>query len=183
MSGAEPEPCMFAAMTAEERGQFVAELDQRELNAWPYDFRQSAHAGQLPPAGDWRTWLVMAGRGFGKTRAGAEWVRAVAEADPAARIALVGASLGEARAVMVEGESGILARCPPDGMPRYEPSLHRLRFPNGAEAVLLGKVWAALPVCCPVATRILRERGSVPHRPAAACVHQGRTVRSSLHSD
>lgn len=136
MSGAEPEPCMFAAMTAEERGQFVAELDQRELNAWPYDFRQSAHAGQLPPAGDWRTWLVMAGRGFGKTRAGAEWVRAVAEADPAARIALVGASLGEARAVMVEGESGILARCPPDGMPRYEPSLHRLRFPNGAEARL-----------------------------------------------
>ncbi len=136
MSRAQPQPPLFAVMTADQRAKFVAGLDQSELNAWPYHFRNAAHAGQLPPPGDWRTWLVMAGRGFGKTRAGAEWVRAVAEADPGARIALVGASLAEARAVMVEGDSGILACCAPDRMPRFEPSLHRLRFPNGAEARL-----------------------------------------------
>ncbi len=136
MSRAQPQPPLFADMTADQRAKFVAGLDQSELNAWPYHFRNAAHAGQLPPPGDWRTWLVMAGRGFGKTRAGAEWVRGVAEADPGARIALVGASLAEARAVMVEGDSGILACCAPDRMPRFEPSLHRLRFPNGAEARL-----------------------------------------------
>jgi phage terminase large subunit-like protein len=106
------------------------------LGAWTDHFRLDAHSGQLPPDGEWRTWLILAGRGFGKTRAGSEWVRSVAEADPAARIALVGASLAEARAVMVEGESGILAVCPPGMVPLFEPSLRRLRFPNGAEAML-----------------------------------------------
>src|SRR3546814_4668958 len=80
--------------------------------------------------------MVMAGRGFGKTRTGAEWVRAVAERDPEARIALVSSSLADARAVMVEGESGILARSPPGHAPVFEPSLKRLRFPNGAQALL-----------------------------------------------
>ena len=78
----------------------------------------------------------MAGRGFGKTRAGAEWVRANAEADPAARIALVGASLPEARAVMVEGESGLLATAPTRRRPLFEPSLRRVTWPNGAQAHL-----------------------------------------------
>ncbi|MGH6786801.1 MAG: DNA-packaging protein [Novosphingobium sp.] len=99
---------------------------------WPLWSRDKQRA----PRGDWRTWLVLAGRGFGKTRAGAEWVRAVAEADPSARIALVGASLGEVRAVMVEGESGLLAVAPPDRMPDFEPSLRRLTWPNGALATL-----------------------------------------------
>lgn len=78
----------------------------------------------------------MAGRGFGKTRAGAEWTRAIADAEPNARIALVAASLGEARAVMVEGESGLLAVCPPRRRPVFEPSLRRLSWPNGAQAIL-----------------------------------------------
>jgi hypothetical protein len=99
-------------------------------------WRLWARKDQLPPEGDWRVWLVMAGRGFGKTRAGAEWVRAVAESDPEARIALVAASLGEARAVMVEGESGVLAVCPPERRPDYESSLRRLTWPNGATATL-----------------------------------------------
>lgn len=90
----------------------------------------------MPPAGDWRTWLILAGRGFGKTRAGAEWIRACADASPQARIALVGATLVEARAVMVEGESGLLAICPPDRLPKFEPSLRRLTWPNGAQATL-----------------------------------------------
>jgi len=76
------------------------------------DWHFLARPAQLAPAGDWRIWLMMAGRGFGKTRAGAEWVRAIAERDPEARIALVGATLGEARSVMVEGASGLLAVAP-----------------------------------------------------------------------
>lgn len=70
------------------------------------------------------------------TRTGAEWVRMIADRHPEARIALVSSSLAEARAVMVEGESGIMAVCRPDHQPRYEPSLHRIRFRNGAQAQL-----------------------------------------------
>ena len=91
---------------------------------------------QLAPAGNWRVWMICAGRGFGKTRAGAEWVRGVARADPLARIALVAASLQEARAVMVEGESGVLAASPGALAPEFEPSLRRLTWPNGAQAYL-----------------------------------------------
>ncbi|WP_348646390.1 terminase family protein [Erythrobacter sp. F6033] len=94
----------------------------------------TARPAQLPPAGDWRVWLVMAGRGFGKTRAGSEWVRNIAETDCNARVALVSSSLAEARAVMVEGESGIMACSPPDRAPIFEASLRRLRWPNGAQA-------------------------------------------------
>lgn len=74
-------------------------LDQGEKDEWHWNWPLWARAAQLPPDGDWRVWLVMAGRGFGKTRAGAEWVRTIAECDHDARIALVGASLHEARAV------------------------------------------------------------------------------------
>jgi len=80
--------------------------------------------------------MIMAGRGFGKTRAGAEWVRMIADSNPEARIALVSSSLAEARAVMVEGESGLLAICRPGHKPVFEPSLHRVRFQNGAQAQL-----------------------------------------------
>jgi phage terminase large subunit-like protein len=80
--------------------------------------------------------MIMAGRGFGKTRSGAEWVRMVADSNPEARIALVSSSLAEARAVMVEGESGLLAICRPGHKPVFEPSLHRIRFASGAQAQL-----------------------------------------------
>jgi phage terminase large subunit-like protein len=99
---------------------------------WPFWRR----ADQTPPDGDWRCWLLLAGRGFGKTRTGAEWVRAMAEGDGDLRIALVGATMAETRAIMVEGESGLLAIAP-DGMrPDFEPSLRRLTWPNGAVATL-----------------------------------------------
>jgi phage terminase large subunit-like protein len=91
---------------------------------------------QLPPDGEWRVWLICAGRGFGKTRAGAEWVRNLARHDPEARIALVGASLAEVRSVMVEGESGVLAASPGALAPEFEPSVRRLQWPNGAQAFL-----------------------------------------------
>ena len=115
---------------------FARGLKPKERDGFTGHFMFQAHPGQRPPEGDWRVWLVMAGRGFGKTRAGAEWVRCVAEADPAARIALVGASLGEVRSVMVEGESGLLACCPTELGAAYEPSLRRVSFANGAQALL-----------------------------------------------
>ena len=119
-----------------ERAALLAGMDQRQQLALRHHWRLWAHAGQLPPPGDWLAWLILAGRGFGKTRAGAEWVRSIAEADPQARIALVGASLGEARSVMVEGESGLLALAPRGKRPRFEPSKRQLRWPNGAQATL-----------------------------------------------
>ena len=131
-------PLLRALLQLDEnaRLQRLRELSDEERDELRYHWRVWARQQQLPPAGDWRTWLIMAGRGFGKTRAGAEWVRSVADADPAARIALVAASLGEARAVMVEGDSGVIAVGTPRRIPVFEPSLRRLTWPNGAQATL-----------------------------------------------
>jgi phage terminase large subunit-like protein len=119
-----------------ERLAAIARMNKdQQISLQPY-WRLWAHDGQLPPEGEWHTWLIMAGRGYGKTRAGAEWVRAIAEADPAARIALVGATLGEARRVMVEGPSGLLAIASPKLRPDYEPSKRELTWPKGAVATL-----------------------------------------------
>ncbi len=111
----------------------LPEVERRCLYAyWPYWAREE----QMPPAAHWRLWLICAGRGFGKTRAGAEWVRHIAEENDDARIALVARSIGEARAVMVEGESGLLACHDGDDIPHFEPSLRRVTWPNGAQATL-----------------------------------------------
>ena len=87
--------------------------------------------GQVPPRGDWRAWLILAGRGWGKTRTGAEWVVDRVE-DGHRRIALVGATAADVRDVMVEGESGLMAVAPDDMRPLYEPSKRRITFPGGA---------------------------------------------------
>ena len=84
---------------------------------------------QLAPDGDWSTWLYMAGRGSGKTRAGAEWIHEQIAAG-ARRIALIGSTAADIRDVMVEGESGILATSKPGMRPTYEPSKRRLTWPN-----------------------------------------------------
>lgn len=85
-----------------------------------------AHPGQLPPGGDWTTWLILAGRGFGKTWAGAAWVDACARSVRRARIALVGATLNDARSVMVEGDAGVLAVALQ--RPRFEPARRLLTW-------------------------------------------------------
>lgn len=95
---------------------------------------------QLPPEGNWRTWVAMGGRGAGKTRAGAEWVRAQVEGPRplhegrCRRIALVGETIDQVREVMVFGESGILACSPPDRRPEWQATRKRLIWPNGATA-------------------------------------------------
>lgn len=105
-------------------------------DAIEFDWPSIARSEQLPPPGDWSTWLILAGRGAGKTRAGAEWVRSLAEAASVGRIALVGPTAADARDTMVEGESGLLAIAPNSNRPMFEPSKRRLTWPNGVQATL-----------------------------------------------
>lgn len=118
------------------RAEWLDRLAPDRMRALPWEWPFWTRPGQAVPPGRWRTWLVMAGRGFGKTRLGAEWVRDIARAQPGARIALVAATYGEARTVMVEGGSGLLAVHAPDERPRFDPSLRRVEWPNGAVAHL-----------------------------------------------
>ena len=94
-----------------------------------------AHAGQMAPPGDWQVWLIRAGRGFGKTRAGAEWVNAAARST-AVRVALVGATMEDARRVMVEGPSGVIAVAGADAAVVWKPSAGEVRWPSGAVATV-----------------------------------------------
>ena len=99
------------------------------------DWEFWARPNQLPPPGDWCVWLLLAGRGFGKTRSGAEFVRARVEAGLASRVALVGPTSADVRDVMIEGESGLLAIARDGCRPHYESSKRRLTWPNGAVAL------------------------------------------------
>jgi predicted phage terminase large subunit-like protein len=108
----------------------AALADALEDGGW----RAKARPSQLPPNGDWLGWLMMAGRGFGKTFTGAGWVNELVETRAAGRIALVAPTAADARDVMVEGQSGILSVAPSWNRPQYEPSKRRLTWPNGAIA-------------------------------------------------
>jgi len=134
----------LASLSEAERKAFLGGLSENALAALPWLWSFWAHPGhQLEPAGDWQCWVILGGRGAGKTRAGAEWVRAEVEGPVpqapgrARRIALVGETIDQARAVMVEGESGLMAVSPPDRRPELQASRNRLVWPNGAEATLL----------------------------------------------
>jgi phage terminase large subunit-like protein len=124
---------------AELTAELLAEIEPGEREFFLRDFSVFAHSHQLPPdlannGEPWTTWLILGGRGAGKTRAGAEWVRAVAISDPKARIALVGETERDTREVMVEGMSGLLAVHPPHERPQWVPSRRQLEWPNGALA-------------------------------------------------
>ncbi len=107
---------------------------------WLFEFWALPH--QLPPEGDWKSWVIMGGRGAGKTRAGSEWVRRMVEGPTATapgrchRLALLGETYEQAREVMVMGESGILACSPPDRRPAWEAGRRRLVWANGATATV-----------------------------------------------
>ena len=169
-------PHILHALDPAARAALVRALPDAQMRALARSFPEWAHVGQLAPPGAWRTWVLMAGRGFGKTRAGAEWVldcvrgvetkngpsilrqaqgernlrraalvkaplrqRSAPPPPPAGedlRIALVAATADEARAVMVEGPSGILACAGPNEIADWLPSRRLLRFASGAEAML-----------------------------------------------
>jgi predicted phage terminase large subunit-like protein len=115
----------------------MAELTDEDKSGFVYKWRGFwARPKQLPPEGDWSVWFILAGRAFGKTRSGAEFVRAEVEAERAGRIALVAPTAADTRDVIAEGDAGILAVCPPWNRPKYEPSKRRITWPNGAQATL-----------------------------------------------
>jgi hypothetical protein len=122
------------------QAEFLAELSDEEVRALPYLFECWALPHQLPPEGDWKTWVILGGRGAGKTRAGSEWVRSQVEGalpedgGPARRLALVAETYDQARDIMVFGESGIIACSPPDRVPQWVAGERKLVWPNGAEA-------------------------------------------------
>ena len=131
----------LASLSAADREAFLASLSENALASLPYLFDFWAHPQhQLEPAGDWTTWVILGGRGAGKTRAGAEWVRSQMEGPTplapgrAARFALLGETFDQVRAVMIEGESGIMAVSPPDRRPDFQITRRCLVWPNGAEA-------------------------------------------------
>jgi predicted phage terminase large subunit-like protein len=127
----------IASLPKRARDRLVKNLTNKAAVDEELDFRwlvEQARSEQMPPAGDWRVWLLLAGRGFGKTRTGAEFVRLMAELGVARRIALVAPTASDVRGVMVEGESGLLSIGPPEQRPDYEPSKHLLTWPNGAIA-------------------------------------------------
>jgi phage terminase large subunit-like protein len=101
-----------------------------------HDWRSQARPEQLPPSGDWSTWLILAGRGFGKTRTGAETIRAWAEAGLVSHIALVASTAAAARDVMIEGPAGLLSIASNALRPTFEPSKRRVTWPNGVIATL-----------------------------------------------
>ena len=124
---------------------FIAQLSPRELETLLASWALNARRDQWPPAsagndGAWSVWLVMGGRGAGKTRTGAEWVRGLAlgepdfASQPVGRIALIGETAADVRDVMIEGVSGILAAHAASERPTWEPSRRRLAWPNWAIA-------------------------------------------------
>lgn len=118
-----------------ERETWLAGLTDEEAYALSYEWSFWARPKQISPDSAWRFWVVKAGRGFGKTRTGSEWVRSQIESGRCKRVALVSDTAADVRDVMVEGPSGVLAVSPPWNKPVYEPSKRRVTWPNGAVAI------------------------------------------------
>lgn len=113
----------------------LSKLSDDEVLEVLYTWRLWARPEQLAPEGDWLFWLILAGRGWGKTRTGAGWIHEEVEARGPCRIALIGPTAADVRDVMVGGESGLLATAHPHRRPVYEPSKRLVTFANGAVAL------------------------------------------------
>lgn len=137
---------MLASLPEAQRAAILQELTDEQAAELAHDWHFWGRTDQLEPEGNWSIWLILAGRGWGKTRCGSEWVRKIAcgktplGAGEVSRIALVAETAADARDVIVEGESGILAIHPKEFRPLYEPSKRRLTWPNGAVATLYNAV-------------------------------------------
>jgi len=112
----------------------IGRLSDEQVVALQHDWDWFARPQQVTPAGNWRVWLILAGRGFGKTRCGAEQVRKWVKKFPI--VNLIGATASDARDIMIEGESGILAICPKWERPTYIASKRQLSWPNGAKSLV-----------------------------------------------
>lgn len=131
---------MLGSASEAETSEFINKLSDETLLSLPYLFEFWALPHQLEPSVDWATWVVLGGRGAGKTRAGAEWVRSrvegcdVSHPGKQKRVALIGETLDQVREVMVFGDSGIIASSPPGRRPEWHAGRRALIWPNGAEA-------------------------------------------------
>lgn len=121
-----------------DRLEFLNSLEEKEAEALLYDWHFNGRPKQLEGIvdPDWFIWLILAGRGFGKTRTGAEMVRHWIENCGKRRIGIISPTTADLRDVIVEGESGIINICPPGNKPSYEPTKRRVTWPNGAIATL-----------------------------------------------
>ncbi len=137
---------ILANLSEEEQEKYLASLSPAARAALRYNWNFWARPNQVEPEGNWTTWLILAGRGFGKTRTGAETIRQWACGDTplspgrCSKIALVAETAPDARDVMVEGPAGILACHPKDFRPQYFPSKRAVVWPNGAQAILFNAV-------------------------------------------
>jgi phage terminase large subunit-like protein len=131
----EANPIAFlATLDVEHQDDVLADIGSTRCRELDYRWFQWAHAGQYPDDRDWHIWLIMAGRGYGKTRAGSEWVSKLARADGSLRFALVGATIEDVRKVMIEGESGLIKVARADETVTWNPGKGELSFTSGALA-------------------------------------------------
>lgn len=122
----------LAALTHDERIELLGSLSAPALASMQFDWRVWARPEQQTPVGDWRVWLLLAGRGWGKTRTGAEDAKRYGLANPGARIGIIAPTYADARDTCVEGESGLLAVMPPKAVRFYNRSMGEIRLHNGA---------------------------------------------------
>jgi phage terminase large subunit-like protein len=124
-----------AMLTLSAMRDYAKDLSDAELRRLTHDWDFLSRLDQRAPKGDWRSWVIMGGRGAGKTRAGAEWIRTRIK-EGAERIALVAETYADAREVMLDGPSGLLHIGREDERPRFEPSRRRVTWGSGAVAQL-----------------------------------------------
>jgi len=135
---------LLAKLTPEEAQRLLTGLPDGLIQTLLYDWDGLwARPSQLLPPGDWNTWLILAGRGYGKTRTGAETVRHFVETGKARRIALVAPTAADVRDVMVEGDSGLLSCCPPWFKAHFEPSKRRVTWKRGGREVARATLFSA----------------------------------------
>jgi len=125
---------LFASWSKRRKHEYIKKCSPAKAWRLKYTWTAWARESQLAPPGNWSTWVVKAGRGWGKTRTGAEWVIEKAQQYPGCHIALVGRTVADVRDVMVNGLSGIMSISPPWFKPEYKPSLRKLVWPNGSYA-------------------------------------------------
>jgi len=124
------------SLTPWQLGQLKTDLTEEEKAVFAFAWKRWARPAQLPTDKHWDGWLIIAGRGWGKTRVGSETIRDEVESGRSKRLGVIAETSADGRDVIVEGESGILACSPPWMRPIYEPSKRRLTWPNGAIATL-----------------------------------------------
>ena len=125
---------LLASLNDSERAEAIGDFSDEDIETLLWDWRANARPNQILPEGDWLLWLLLAGRGFGKTRTGAETVREWAE-NPDERILMIAPTAADVRDVMIEGPSGLMSCYPPERKPIYYPTRHLVAFPSGAVGI------------------------------------------------